>query len=46
MRKKLPMIGKMFKEKSASDTKSVVEEDVECEEKKIAGNGSGIGVAA
>ena len=40
------MIGKMFKEKSASDTKNVVEEDVECGHKKILCNGSGIGVAA
>jgi hypothetical protein len=40
------MIGKKFKEKSASDTKNVVGADVECEQKNIAGKGSGIGVAA
>ena len=39
------MIGKKFKEKSASDTKNVVEADVECGHKKIVGNGSGTGVA-
>jgi hypothetical protein len=40
------MIGKKFKEKSSSDTRNVVEVEVECGHKKIAGNGSGIGVAA
>jgi hypothetical protein len=40
------MIGKKFKEKSASDTKNIVEAEVECGHKKIAGIGSGIGVAA
>jgi hypothetical protein len=39
------MIGKKFKEKSASNTKNVVEAEVECGQKNIAGKGSGIGVA-
>jgi hypothetical protein len=34
------MIGKIFKEKSASDTTNAVEEDVEGGNKKISCNGS------